>query len=1403
MRVHKILLGLSTFIWAVAAIPVFQVVNDFDKNGDQCPLFTHYDVACPLICVRDHSLCPTALAATCSDGQVFCGDGACHSDCSGIDNICQCGDPTVNYVPCASGQVVDIPHFDPVNQVTQVQNMCAADSNATSVNGEWGVSTADAVWLSACVIDYKFTYTEPMWLAVWSLMALEAAILLSWTLYKRFRENKFRQSLSASPSHAMETNEKIELDYKLEADSKMKGKDSSVPSSSYHESLKESEKLKFRGFTNDYFGNFAFGSVVVTTLLFFVFLGVITGDNYGTLTGVVTGVFLESVLIHKIFSAVWHIAAAWFCVIMFFKKSIRNFFRVESYPQKCPYVQVERKQEQLIFLDDGSPWLEKLRKLEQRVTDKFGLDILVTTCPVDVTENKLRFFEYQCMRYVYNSAKGRYEPYEFDLGSSHKQLQGWSNGLSSEEANVRMGLLGENIIRVIVPNIFWGIINEFSSFLYLYQMMCMWVWYFFAYYQMGLVQTAIILISAFIRVFIRHRAENRIKEMAEHESEVTILRDGEWVTLSSGELTPGDVFEVVENTLVPCDAVILSGTVVVNESSLTGEAMPIRKFAIPDDEMTYDGNSTGKVNTLFAGSIVSQITPAITSKKVSRVYALALRTGIATEKGSLIHKILFPSPVSFIFNEHLKVAIGILLIWGLIAFALTLYLMGRGDIVSWFYAIFIMSEIFSPLLPAAFTINQSVCAARLRKKDILCIDLPRINLSGKVRIFCFDKTGTLTREGLEFHGGIASNNGVIGQREEDPLKMDHVMAMGIATCHAVSKVKDQYIGNPVDIESFNSMKWQLLPPAEPEYLDTLVAPACNPSDDKKTVHVIRRFEFVHARASQSVAVLETDTQRVRVFVKGSFERIKNISNPRSVPADYDQQAAKYAQEGCYVLAMAHRDIGILGQDITLEQIKSMTRDELEQDCNFASFILFRNMLKPDTAQAISELKGGDTRVVMITGDTALTGIFVARQCGMIDDHNRIFLGDVVNGAVVWRDVESGEQVDLEDVLAKDNREVFEKRIELAVTGRAFEALVAQNMIRKYLLMIRVFARMTPSDKVTCVQIHMEKGVTAMCGDGGNDCGALRAAHVGLALSEAEASIVSPFSTKNRSVMQCVELLKQGRSALATSFANFKFLILYGECMAFWELIMFYFTAIGSQPVWITIDGIITTTMTLAITQAQPAKKLSPCRPTAKPLGAYTLASLLGVIFINFWFLIASVVWLFQQDWFICREFDSSSINAAYWWLLGDNYEAEVISLVIMFQFFNNAAVVNFGSEFRQSWWRNYILVFLWMAFFVNTSFLTLADPNEFSCIYRINCGSSQALQDLGYPKYDWDIGFFNHPLGHNVLPKWFRWELWGFMVANCACTIIWERICILWIGRHWAIKRKETHPQKNRTVFKL
>jgi hypothetical protein len=88
------------------------------------------------------------------------------------------------------------------------------------------------------------------------------------------------------------------------------------------------------------------------------------------------------------------------------------------------------------------------------------MDILVSTCPVKLTDSKLRFFEYQCMRYIYNTEKARFEPYEFDLGSTNRKLQAWSAGVTTEEAANRAAMIGANVIKVDVPSIPYAIIQE-------------------------------------------------------------------------------------------------------------------------------------------------------------------------------------------------------------------------------------------------------------------------------------------------------------------------------------------------------------------------------------------------------------------------------------------------------------------------------------------------------------------------------------------------------------------------------------------------------------------------------------------------------------------------------------------------------------------------------------------------------------------------------------------------------------------------------------------------------------------------------------------------------------------------------------------------------------------------------
>jgi cation-transporting ATPase 13A3/4/5 len=256
-----------------------------------------------------------------------------------------------------------------------------------------------------------------------------------------------------------------------------------------------------------------------------------------------------------------------------------------------------------------------------------------------------------------------------------------------------------------------------------------------------------------------------------------------------------------------------------------------------------------------------------------------------------------------------------------------------------------------------------------------------------------------------------------------------------------------------------------------------------------------------------------------------------------------------------------------------------------------------------------------------------------------------------------------------------------------------------------------------------------------------------------------------------------------------------FCIVYGQVMMMLKIFTFYFSVSLSQNIWIAVDVFITVILTWAVSQSKPAAALAPQRPTAQLLGPQVLSSTIGLVAINWAFLIAAFALLYQQPWFRCNEFDSRAVDMSKWWLLADNYEGQVLALICVFQFINNAAVQNWGYRFRQSFHRNYILVGLWIIYFCLASLWCLADPNWFGCLFRFNCGTPQVLAEIGYtPPSTFKIEPYNTPLGHNVMPVEFRWKLWGLVVGNMAMALLWERGVILgpvhdYVAKTFPVKR--------------
>ena len=153
----------------------------------------------------------------------------------------------------------------------------------------------------------------------------------------------------------------------------------------------------------------------------------------------------------------------------------------------------------------------------------------------------------------------------------------------------------------------------------------------------------------------------------------------------------------------------------------------------------------------------------------------------------------------------------------------------------------------------------------------------------------------------------------------------------------------------------------------------------------------------------------------------------------------------------------------------------------------------------------------------------------------------MFIGQLDEyGKVMWTDSATDDAVSVPSLKRLEDPE---SNVDLAISGEVWTALLARSEVEAMQLAnhIKVYGRCSPNDKVSIVATFVKHGyITLMCGDGGNDCGALKTAHVGVALSDSEASIVSPFTSLDKSITSVLDVLKEGRCALASALKVYKY-----------------------------------------------------------------------------------------------------------------------------------------------------------------------------------------------------------------------------------------------------------------------
>ncbi|TPX07963.1 uncharacterized protein E0L32_010294 [Thyridium curvatum] len=755
-----------------------------------------------------------------------------------------------------------------------------------------------------------------------------------------------------------------------------------------------------------------------------------------------------------------------------------------------------------------------------------------------VGNDNVTSFLFQKRRFLFDPAAQSFRPLTFEIDREPKPtLQKFqlAKGISTAAELTRLEqYYGTNTFDIPVPT-FGELFREHAvAPFFVFQIFCVGLWLLDEYWYYSLFTLFMLVAFESTVVWQRQRTLNEFRGMSIKPYDVWVYRLGKWTEIQSDKLLPGDLVSVSrtkEDSGVACDMLLVEGTAIVNEAMLSGESTPLLKDSIqlrPGDAL-IEPEGLDKNAFLWGGTKVLQIThgnsDGNTQKLASGVpappdrgaMAIVMKTGFETSQGSLVRTMIYSTERVSANNFEALLFILFLLIFALAA---SWYVWDEGvrrdrkRSKLLLDCVLIVTSVVPPELPMELSLAVNTSLAALAKFAIFCTEPFRIPFGGRIDVACFDKTGTLTGEDLVVEGiaGLGlGHTGTDTPRETDgahshmtPVK-DAALAttLVLATAHALVKLDEgDIVGDPMEKATLAALGWGL---GKNDILTTKPATmaAGGPTG---SVQIKRRFQFSSALKRQSsVATVHGKDPKTGDKIQGTFVGVKGAPETImkmlvTVPADYEETFKYFTRRGSRVLALAYKQLST-DKELGSGKINDLKRENVEAGLTFAGFLVLHCPLKDDAKQAVQMLNESSHRVVMITGDNPLTAVHVAREVEIVD--REVLILDVPehgNGdhKLVWHSVDDKVHIEVDSTKPIDPEILRSK--DICVTGYALSQLRDQVAWKQLLRYTWVYARVSPKQKEDILLGLKDMGYyTLMAGDGTNDVGALKQAHIGVAL----------------------------------------------------------------------------------------------------------------------------------------------------------------------------------------------------------------------------------------------------------------------------------------------------------------
>jgi P-type Ca2+ transporter type 2C len=679
-------------------------------------------------------------------------------------------------------------------------------------------------------------------------------------------------------------------------------------------------------------------------------------------------------------------------------------------------------------------------------------------------------------------------------------------GLSQEEVKKRRKKYGKNNIKKkkkLRP--LKILIKQFNSFLIYILLIAAIVSFFIGHKIDSFIIGAIVFLNAGLGFFQQYKAEKAIQKLRKLViPKSRVIREGRQSIIPSEELVPGDLILLNSGDKINADCrIIESENLQTNEAILTGESLPVDKESKKLSENTFlaERKNMGYMGT----SVVKGSSKAI-----------VVSIGKDTEFGKIAENLqeieISTTPMQKRLDKFSKqIGIIILAIMGMV---ILLGVLEHFDLMKMFFVSIALAVSAIPEgLPAVLTISFAISSVIMSKRNVIIRRLPAVESLGSVTVICSDKTGTITEEKLTIEK-IFTNNSFYIKKEKDIFEKNKIVDIkknkgiyelfktGILCNNARFEIiKDKYeiIGDPTE--------------------KALVSASLDLGLNKKILiekePSIKKFEFDSKRKMMSV--VRYNGKFNTLYSKGAIENILGICNSELINGKIKslsdkrkkeilKQSRKMEKEALRVLAFAFRNI-------------SSKNKFKEKDLTFLGFVGMIDPPRKEVKNAIESCKNSGIKVKMITGDSKITAVAIAKQVGI-----------------------EGKAITEKELIKMNDEELKEK-----ING------------------IGIFARTSPNQKLRITKILQDNlEVVAITGDGINDSLALKSADIGISMGKRGSDVareISDVVLTDDNFASIVEGIKQGRK----TYDNIKKFTKYFLAVNFSEILLVIITLFLKLP----------------------------------------------------------------------------------------------------------------------------------------------------------------------------------------------------------------------------------------------